>query len=79
MPQKIVPLNLDELTTPTKAIILDGASHQMRELTLQEFIDNAAKRREMTKKDGEMSLEEQIEAMTGALDAGQITAIRAAM
>lgn len=38
---KIVPLNLDELATPTKSIILDGLRHDMRELTVQEFIDRA--------------------------------------
>lgn len=37
----IVPLNLDELATPTKSIILDGSRHDMRELTVQEFIDRA--------------------------------------
>lgn len=38
---KIAPVNLDELASPTKSIILDKMTHNMRELTVQEFIDRA--------------------------------------
>lgn len=44
---KITPLNLDDLAKPSKSIILDGVRHDMRELTVQEFIDRAAEARKL--------------------------------
>lgn len=50
---QIAPVNLDELATPTKSIILDKVTHNMRELTVQEFIDRAREAEKVKDQPGE--------------------------
>lgn len=38
-------LNLDDFATAQKVVTIDGVQHEMRELTVQEFIDKAAEAR----------------------------------
>jgi hypothetical protein len=53
-------INIDDLAQASKAIKLDGETHDMREMTVQEFIDKAAEARSVEAKSAEMTLDEQI-------------------
>lgn len=53
-------VNIDDLAQALKAIVIDGQTHEMREMTVQEFINKAAEAKNVEAKSGEMSLDEQI-------------------
>jgi hypothetical protein len=63
MAQKVIPLNLDELTVPTKTIVLDGVTHVMRELTVQEFIERSRQAQEVEAQDADLTMAQKIEKM----------------
>lgn len=54
-------LNLDDFQSAQKVLTLDGVQHEMREMTVQEFIDKASQARADQAAAGEMTLEEQVE------------------
>ena len=66
-------LNLDELATEEKVIVLDGTKHRQREFTVQEFIDRAkeareaAKAAEAAKQDDPETLDQKLEVIIGMI------------
>lgn len=64
-------LNLDELATENKVVVLDGKDHPMRELTVQEFINKAREAGALNAKllaDDEATVEAKMAAVVGMVD-----------
>jgi hypothetical protein len=53
-------INIDDLAQASKAIVIDSVTHEMREMTVQEFIDKAAEARKAESQKKDLSLEEQM-------------------
>lgn len=53
-------VNIDDLAQASKAIVIDGQTHEMREMTVQEFIDKAKAAREVEKAAQNESVDEQM-------------------
>jgi prephenate dehydratase len=54
-------INIDDLAQASKAIVIDGVTHEMREMTVQEFINKAAEARKVEADKADLPLENQME------------------
>jgi hypothetical protein len=54
-------INIDDLAQASKAIVIDGITHEMREMTVQEFINKAAEARKVDENKADLPLESQME------------------
>jgi hypothetical protein len=54
-------INIDDLAQASKAIVIDGVTHEMREMTVQEFINKAAEARKAETERKDLPLESQME------------------
>jgi DNA gyrase/topoisomerase IV subunit A len=53
-------INIDDLAQASKAIVIDGITHEMRELTVQEFINKAAEAKKVEESQKDLDLDEQM-------------------
>lgn len=54
-------VNIDDLAQASKAIVIDGETHDMREITVQEFINKAAEARKVEAEAGDLTMEQQVD------------------